>query len=294
MTKKIAVINDLSGFGRCSLTATLSVLPVMGLQACPLPTAVLTAQTGYPSYYCDNYTDKMDHFLNEWNKLSVSFAGIYTGFIADPRQFDKIDRFLELFQHDDNFLLADPVMGDNGRTYDIYSDTLLLKMRRLIRKADITTPNLTELCLLTETDYHTLPPADDMTARLREITRLARLLCETGTGTVVVTGIHFHDSDRQENFIGNLCITAESSRLAAFADLGGSYSGTGDLFASILAGGIARGQTAHTCAELAGKFLELAIAASAAKQVPPIEGVDYEPYLYMLLPERPSGGVYEY
>ena len=47
MGKKVAVINDLSGFGRCSLTAAISVLSAMGVQACPLPTAVLSAQTGY-------------------------------------------------------------------------------------------------------------------------------------------------------------------------------------------------------------------------------------------------------
>lgn len=58
MTKKIAVINDLSGFGRCSLTAAISVISAMGIQACPLPTAILTAQTGYPHYYLDDYTDK--------------------------------------------------------------------------------------------------------------------------------------------------------------------------------------------------------------------------------------------
>ena len=39
MGKKVAVINDLSGFGRCSLTAAISVLSAMGVQACPLPTA---------------------------------------------------------------------------------------------------------------------------------------------------------------------------------------------------------------------------------------------------------------
>ena len=52
MTKKIAVINDLSGFGKCSLTAAVSAIAAMGVQPCPLPTAVLSAQTGYPSYYC--------------------------------------------------------------------------------------------------------------------------------------------------------------------------------------------------------------------------------------------------
>jgi len=51
MIKRVAVINDLSGLGKCSLTAAIPVLSVMGVQACPLPTAVLTNQTGYDSYY---------------------------------------------------------------------------------------------------------------------------------------------------------------------------------------------------------------------------------------------------
>ena len=59
MTKRIAVINDLSGFGRCSLTAAIPVISVMGAQPCPLPTAVLSAQTGFSSYYFDDYTEKM-------------------------------------------------------------------------------------------------------------------------------------------------------------------------------------------------------------------------------------------
>ena len=79
MTKKIAVINDLSGFGKCSLTAAISAVAAMGVQPCPLPTAVLSAQTGYPSYYCDDYTDRMGNITEEWRKMDVHFDGIYTG-----------------------------------------------------------------------------------------------------------------------------------------------------------------------------------------------------------------------
>ncbi len=52
--KKIAVINDLSGLGKCSLTAAIPVISVMGVQACPFPTAVLSNQTGYESYFCED------------------------------------------------------------------------------------------------------------------------------------------------------------------------------------------------------------------------------------------------
>lgn len=84
--KKVALINDLSGFGKCSLTAAIPVISIMGLQACPLPTAVLSAQTGFPSFYCDDFTDKMDFFTTEWQKLDVHFDGIHSGYLASPAQ----------------------------------------------------------------------------------------------------------------------------------------------------------------------------------------------------------------
>ena len=112
MTKKVAVINDLSGLGRCSLTAAISVLSAMGIQTCPLPTAILSSQTEYPSYYCYDFTDKMDYFRQEWKKLGTCFSGIYTGYIASVPQIEEIFHFLDTFQTPDTFLLVDPVMGD--------------------------------------------------------------------------------------------------------------------------------------------------------------------------------------
>ena len=97
MTKKIAVINDLSGFGKCSLTAAISVIAAMGVQPCPLPTAILSAQTGYPSYFLDDYTDRMDEFRKEWKKMGASFDGIYTGFMAGGAQIREVFSFLDDF-----------------------------------------------------------------------------------------------------------------------------------------------------------------------------------------------------
>ena len=44
--KKVAVFNDLSGFGKCSLTAAIPVVSAMGVQCCPMASAVLTGQKG--------------------------------------------------------------------------------------------------------------------------------------------------------------------------------------------------------------------------------------------------------
>lgn len=84
--KKIALINDLSGFGKCSLTAAIPVISALGIQACPLPTAILSAQTGFPSYYCDDYTDRMNYFTDEWKNMQETFDGIYSDILEVLRR----------------------------------------------------------------------------------------------------------------------------------------------------------------------------------------------------------------
>ena len=282
MTKKIAVINDLSGFGRCSLTAAISVIAAMGVQPCPLPTAVLSAQTGYPSYFCDDYTDKMEHFRQEWEKMEVTFDGIYTGFVASEQQIENIFRFLETFRRKKTFLLVDPVMGDNGKVYAMFTDRLLSLMRELVWKADAVTPNLTELCLLTDTDYRMIQSLTDEKHLLTVVEQMAGNLMKKGPKTVVVTGIHFLDEEDGIQKMGNLVVTGNQTSLSAFPYVGGSYSGTGDLFSSIIAAGIARGDKITDSIQLAGDFIERAIVDSVKEKIPRNDGVNYEQFLGML------------
>lgn len=282
MTKKIAVINDLSGFGRCSLTAAISVLSVMGIQACPLPTALLTAQTGYPSYYCDDCTDKMEYYRSEWAKMGQHFDGIYTGFVASEEQIRQIFRFIDTFKKPDTFLLVDPVMGDDGDTYCMYTPSLLAQMKKLASMADIITPNLTELCLLADADYRSLTSHKDSRKMMQAIKELGQELCRRGIKTVIITGIHFQDDDGTKQ-MGNLCVDHEGASLYSFPYIGGSYSGTGDLFASCVAAGIARGDSMASAITAAGEFLELSLLDSVREQVPREDGVNYEKYLSLLI-----------
>lgn len=282
MTKKIAVINDLSGFGRCSLTAAISVLSAMGVQACPLPTAILTAQTGYPSYYCDDYTDKMEYFRSEWEKMGQRFDGIYTGFVAGDMQIRQIFRFLDTFRGSGTFLLVDPVMGDDGTPYPFYTPALLGQMHRLALEADIITPNLTELCLLAGTDYQSLVSKTAPSERMDAIQEIGQAFCRKGPEHVIVTGIRFKDTDGTQK-MGNLLVSAGESSLFSFPYVGGSYSGTGDLFASCIAAGAAHGDSLSSVIKKAGEFLELALLDSVREDVPRNDGVNYEKYLSMLI-----------
>jgi len=282
MTKKVAVINDLSGLGRCSLTAAISVLSAMGIQTCPLPTAILSSQTEYPSYYCYDFTDKMDYFRQEWKKLGTCFSGIYTGYIASVPQIEEIFHFLDTFQTPDTFLLVDPVMGDDGMTYDMYTSEFLSAMKELTARADVITPNITEFCLLTDMDYNTL---QNSSLSLHQLISCLKDASHTLTAErakkILITGIRFTTDDGIPK-IGNLLLDGSSHFLSAFPCCNGSYSGTGDLFASCIAGGLARGTSLTEMMQTAGSFLEKALADSVKEQVPVNEGVNFEKYLHLL------------
>lgn len=291
MTKKIAVINDLSGFGRCSLTAAISVIASMGVQPCPLPTAILSGQTGYPSYFYDDYTDKMDEFRREWKKMGVSFDGIYTGFMSNGRQIEKVFDFLDTFYRKKTFLLTDPIMGDGGRRFGMCTPEFLGMMKELTARADIITPNLTELCLLTDTDFRMIELMTDEKHLLTIVEQMARNVMDRGTKAVVVTGIRFTDSSDGVQKMGNLAVTRKEKFLSAFPFVGESYSGTGDLFASVIAGGRARGDKLEKSMETAGRLIGLALEDSVRGKVPRNDGVDYEQYLWMLRKEGPDAAV---
>lgn len=297
--KKIAVINDLSGFGKCSLTAAIPVISVMGVQPCPLPTAVLSAQTGFESYYCDDYTEKMEYFRREWEKMGARFDGIYTGFMGSEVQIRQVFCFLDTFYKDGTFLLVDPVMGDEGTRFSFCTDRLLRDMKALAARSDVVTPNLMELCLLTDTDYDEVvyekkeaaaldKPEDNKICRntgrlFTEIERMAGTLLSQGVKTVIVTGIRFFDEKENLIKIGNLTVTKERTELSAFPYIGGSFSGTGDLFASAAAGGIARGDDVFGIVELAGAFIWESMKDAAKEQVLRNEGANFEKYLGMLM-----------
>ncbi|MGI6055544.1 MAG: bifunctional hydroxymethylpyrimidine kinase/phosphomethylpyrimidine kinase [Bilifractor sp.] len=188
MTKKTAAINDLSGMGRCSLVADISVLSAMGISVNPVPTAVLTAQTEYEGYYSRDCNADLPHYLSHWSSLHARFDGILTGYLADSSQTSFVREFLKQFKTGETTLLVDPVMGDDGFTYANFSPDLLRDMKALAEQADILTPNITELCLLTGTDPGKfLSSSDPMLPE--QIGNLARSLLNKTGKTILVTGL---------------------------------------------------------------------------------------------------------
>lgn len=288
--KKIAVLNDLSGMGKCSLTAAIPVISVMGIQACPLPTAVLSAQTGFPSYYCDDYTDRMDAIMEEWKKMDFYPDGIYTGFLADARQADKAVEFIEQFAKEDTKILIDPVMGDNGEEYPIYTEALCEKMRILVRRATVITPNLTEALLLlygarrAHVLWKELSLMDE--ERLLKFTEsTGKELSKEFDTEVVITGIDLPARENHQE-IGNLICQDGVQTWVSTVKEGGSYSGTGDLFASVLSAGMVKGMDTVDSVRKAVKFLSKGIHDAVLEGTDRNEGICFERYLSELAAEN--------
>lgn len=151
--KRVAAIHDLSGFGRASLTVIIPTLSVMGIQVCPVPTAVLSTHSGgFTDYVFHDLTGVMGDYGAHWKKLGLSFDCIYSGFLGSPRQASIVSSFIDDFKTERTLTVVDPVMGDNGSLYNSVSKDMVPEMRKLIAKADIIVPNFTEAALLLNTE----------------------------------------------------------------------------------------------------------------------------------------------
>lgn len=285
MVKRVAAINDLSGFGKCSLTATIPVLAAMGVQACPLPTAILSNQTGYDSYYIDDYTTHMETIMDEWEKQKFTFDGIYSGFLSHSSQVDKVYEFIERFCQKDTFVLIDPVLGDDGEPYKTSTPELIEKMRELIAHAHVITPNLTEACILTGTNYREVAELEG-DPMIERISQIAEQLIEMGVKTPVITGIRNRNQQTGQKYFCNI-FKEDGTYIQAETTVGdnifhGSYSGTGDLFASVICGGLVQGRALREIVPIAAEFIRDAVEVTYQSGTNRNDGVEFEPFLFQL------------
>lgn len=246
--KKIAVVNDLSGFGRCSLTAAIPVISAHGIQCCPLVTGVFSNQTGYDSFYSTDFTDGMLPSVLQWEKLGESFDAILTGFISNAKQVEAIETLIEKFKKEDTLLAVDPVMADDGQIYKCYDESSVEAIKSLAQKADLITPNLTELCILSEESYDSVVnlSKDELFEKVRE---MSKKQCVKKEKTVVTSGIHF------ENKIANAVYQNGKFEIISSLAIGESFSGTGDIFSSFITAQCVNGVDVCTAAKKATRFI---------------------------------------
>ncbi len=266
--KKIAVINDFSGFGRCSIAVALPIISALKIQCCPLPTSIFSNHTGFESYFFEDYTDRMLPYMEEWKKLGLQFSGISTGFLGSKEQIQIVIKFFEEFAEKDTVIVVDPVMGDYGKPYPTYTPQMCQEMKRLVGYADILTPNLTEACILTDTPYH----GDKWS--MKEILKLADKLCAMGPEKIVITGII------QGEFIANYCYEkGTKGKIRRTHKVGTQRSGTGDIFAAIIAADAVNQVTFGDSVRKASLFIKKCIEKSMEMDLPLTDGVCFEELL---------------
>lgn len=275
MQKKIAVINDIAGYGRCAMTVILPILSYMGVQGCPLPTSIFSNNTAFPSFFMDDYTDRMETYIENWAKIGLTFDGIATGYLGSVRQIDIVKRFICDFSKEDTLVVVDPVMGDHGRLYSAYTVELCRELGKLIALADIITPNLTEACYLTDRPYK------ETGWKKKELCAMAEQLAAMGPSRVVITGIP------QGEFIANYVYVKETGKedqsgFIRIHKAGAERCGTGDVFASIIAADAVNGVPFDRSVRKASGFVKKCITAAIELETSPTDGVPFEEILYKL------------
>ncbi len=278
IVKKVAAIHDLSGYGRSSLTSIIPILSSMKLQVCPVPTAVLSTHTGgFEGFSFLDLTDYMEQHIAHWKKLGLEFDCIYSGFLGSPRQIKIVADFVDFFGHKNNLTVIDPVLGDNGKLYGTMGKEMVEEMKKLIGKADMITPNFTEVTFLLDKEYK----KEISEAEIKEwLIELAAM----GPKIVIATSVpdeDSHSTDRKTNVVAydrenNVFWKVSCKYIPA------SYPGTGDAYTSVVIGSLLQGDSLPIAIERGVQFITQCILASYGFKYPNREGVLLERMLDVL------------
>ncbi len=208
--QKVLLINDLSCVGKCSLTVSIPLISAYNIETIPLPTCTLSNQTCFKDYIIKDNSDELIEFSKLWKKQSITFDTIYTGFFKDYKQIDYICDYID---ESKSTIFVDPVLGDNGKQFKCFDEKYLISLRKLVKKADYIAPNLTEACLLTNSDINDNP---------------IDIIAKFDNEKVVITSL------KKDNKIGYL--VKDKNKIVFILNDYVDYPlhGTGDVFSSLL------------------------------------------------------------
>lgn len=270
--KRILTIQDISCVGKCSLTVALPIISALGVETAIIPTAVLSTHTMFSDFTFKDLTDDIIPITRHWKKENIQFDSIYTGYLGSIDQVDIIAALFDNFKTEDNLIIVDPVMADNGKLYASFDQAFAAKMATLCAKADIIIPNITEASLMTEMEYK---ESYDEAYIHKMLSRLADL----GANISILTGVSY-----EEGTLGVVGYDKINNEFYYYKHrkINTSYHGTGDIFASTLVGALGNGLTWKEAIPIAADYtarcIELTLADSKGKWY----GVNFEegiPYL---------------
>lgn len=278
LVKKVAAIHDLSGYGRASLTTIIPILSNMKVQVCPVPTAILSSHTGgFEGYSFIDLTDYMQEHINHWKKLDLEFDCIYSGFLGSPKQIEIVADFIDFFGKKAKFTVVDPVMGDNGKLYRTMDNDMVVGMRNLIKKADIITPNFTEVMYLLGKEY-------DKNIDIEKVKEYLKELSNMGPKIVIATSVPEMEECKADKKTSVVAYDRENDVFwrVSCRYIPASYPGTGDAYTSVVIGSLLQGDSLPMAIERGVQFITQCIMASYGFKYPKKEGVLLEKMLDVL------------
>lgn len=278
LVKKVAAIHDLSGYGRASLTTIIPILSNMKVQVCPVPTAILSTHTGgFEGYSFIDLTDYMQEHIAHWKRLDLEFDCIYSGFLGSPKQIEIVADFIDYFGKKSKFIVVDPVMGDNGKLYSTMDNEMVVGMRNLIKKADIITPNFTEVMYLLRKEY-------DKNIDIEKVKEYLKELSNMGPKIVIATSVPEIEENKMDKKTSVVAYDRENDVFwrVSCRYIPASYPGTGDAYTSVVIGSLLQGDSLPMAIERGVQFITQCIMASYGFKYPKKEGVLLEKMLDVL------------
>lgn len=278
LVKKVAAIHDLSGYGRASLTTIIPILSNMKVQVCPVPTAILSTHTGgFEGYSFIDLTDYMQEHIAHWKRLDLEFDCIYSGFLGSPKQIEIVADFIDYFGKKSKFVVVDPVMGDNGKLYSTMDNEMVVGMRNLIKKADIITPNFTEVMYLLGKEY-------DKNIDIEKVKEYLKDLSNMGPKIVIATSVPEIEENKMDKKTSVVAYDRENDVFwrVSCRYIPASYPGTGDAYTSVVIGSLLQGDSLPMAIERGVQFITQCIMASYGFKYPKKEGVLLEKMLDVL------------
>lgn len=271
--KRILTIQDISCFGKCSITIALPVISAMGVETVILPTAVLSTHTMFQNFTVKDLTDQLLPITQHWKKEGFHFDAIYTGYLGSAEEIEIAKQIFEMFKTDDTMIIIDPVMADNGKLYPAFDMDYAKRNAGLCSYADIIVPNITEACFMTDTEYKEVY---DEAYILDLLHKLAKL----GAKTVVLTGVSL--SEGKTGVYGLNTVTGQTF-IYQNDRVDASYHGTGDVFSSVSVGALVQGISPEKAFKIAADYTAKTIEVTLENPDKPWYGVDFETTLPQLI-----------
>ena len=265
--KRIITVQDISCVGKCSLTVALPVISAMGVEACVLPTAVLSTHTAFKGFTFRDLTGDISSITNHWKQEKITFDAIYTGYLGSFEQIELMQTFIKDFGGGGTRVIVDPCMGDNGSLYSGFTKDFAAAMASLCSKADVIVPNLTEASFMLGIPYVSRGYTKEY------IEDLLKKLSELGARKIVLKGISFDDKK-----LGIATYDSQTEKITWYfhEKMPQNFHGTGDIFASVLTGALVRGLTIEKACRLAADFVVESIKATLSHKDYNWYGVDFE------------------